>query len=78
MPAKKIIDAVASTLAVIGSSMATAVAGPMPGSTPTAVPSAQPTKAHSRLTGVPAVTKPCISWFQISITATRFVSGLAG
>jgi hypothetical protein len=55
MPAKKIIEAVASTLAVIGSSMATVPAGPMPGSTPTAVPSAQPTKAHSRLIGVPAV-----------------------
>ena len=58
MPAKKIIDAVASTLAVIGSNMATAVAGPIPGSTPTAVPRAQPTKAHNRLTGVPAVAKP--------------------
>ena len=66
------IDAVALTCEVIGSSMATAVAGPMPGSTPTAVPSAQPTKAHSRLMGVPAVAKPCISWFRISITASRF------
>jgi hypothetical protein len=44
MPEKKIIDAVMSTLAVIGSSIATATAGPMPGSTPTAVPSAQPTR----------------------------------
>src|SRR3954469_9221486 len=59
MPAKKIIDAVMSTLAVIGSSMATATAGPMPGSTPTAVPSTQPTKAHSRLIGLIAVAKPC-------------------
>jgi len=31
MPAKKIIDAVGSTFSVIGSSIATAVAGPMPG-----------------------------------------------
>ena len=38
MPAKKIIEAVASTFSVIGSSMATAVAGPWPGNTPTAVP----------------------------------------
>src|SRR3954451_3946211 len=59
MPAKKIMDAVMSTLAVIGSSMATATAGPMPGSTPTAVPSTQPTKAHSRLIGLIAVAKPC-------------------
>src|SRR6187455_1734711 len=59
MPAKKIIDAVMSTLAVMGSSMATATAGPIPGSTPTAVPSTQPTKAHSRLTGLIAVAKPC-------------------
>jgi hypothetical protein len=44
MPAKKIIEAVMSTLAVMGSSMATATAGPMPGSTPTAVPSTQPTR----------------------------------
>jgi hypothetical protein len=38
MPAKKIIDAVGSTCAVIGSSMATVTAGPRPGSTPMAVP----------------------------------------
>src|SRR5215204_2505842 len=59
MPAKKIIEAVMSTLAVIGSNMATATAGPMPGSTPTAVPRTQPMKAHSRLTGLIAVAKPC-------------------
>jgi hypothetical protein len=70
MPAKKIIDAVGSTLRVIGSSIATAVAGPMPGSTPTAVPSVQPTSAHSRLTGVPAVAKPPSSCVQISVTAS--------
>src|SRR5678815_4120013 len=67
MPAKKIIDAVGSTLLVIGSSIATAVAGPMPGSTPTAVPIVQPSSAQSRLIGVAAVAKPCISWFQRSI-----------
>ena len=58
MPAKKIMEAVASTWVVMGNSMATAVAGPMPGNTPTAVPNAQPTKAHNRFTGVPAVMKP--------------------
>ena len=58
MPAKKIIEAVTSTLAVMGSSMATATAGPMPGSTPTAVPSTQPTKHHSRLVTVSADAKP--------------------
>ena len=58
MPAKKIIEAVGSTCAVIGSSIATVTAGPSPGSTPIAVPSAQPTKAHSRLIGVAAVAKP--------------------
>ena len=52
MPAKKIIEAVGSTCAVIGSSIATVTAGPRPGSTPMAVPTAQPTKAHSRLIGV--------------------------
>src|SRR4029453_14961641 len=69
MPAKKIIDAVGSTLAVIGSSIATAVAGPIPGSTPTAVPIVQPSNAQSRLTGVPAVRNPWRSWFQRSIMA---------
>jgi hypothetical protein len=68
MPAKKIIDAVMSTLAVIGSSMATATAGPMPGSTPTAVPSTQPTRAHSRLAGVIATAKPCSRAFRMSMS----------
>src|SRR4051812_6843239 len=67
MPAKKIMDAVISTFAVIGSSIATATAGPMPGSTPTAVPSTQPTKAHSRLTGVIAVAKPPMSALKMSM-----------
>src|SRR5574337_428611 len=69
MPAKKIIDAVASTFSVIGSSIATAVAGPIPGSTPTAVPMLQPNSAHSRLTGVAAVAKPCIRLFRMSIAS---------
>ena len=78
MPAKKIIDAVTSTRVVIGSSMATATAGPMPGSTPTAVPSAQPNSAHSRLMGVAAVAKPPIRASNSSIRATPFASGQAG
>src|SRR5205085_12685144 len=68
MPAKKIIEAVMSTFAVMGSSMATATAGPMPGSTPTAVPSTQPTKAHNRLIGVIAVAKPCRREAKMSIS----------
>src|SRR5688572_6204557 len=67
MPANMIIDAVGSTCAVSGSSIATASAGPMPGSTPTAVPTRQPTKAHSRLIGEAAVAKPPSSEFQVSI-----------
>ncbi|MNS80846.1 hypothetical protein D3C72_1145430 [compost metagenome] len=67
MPEKKIIEAVMSTLPVIGSSMATATAGPMPGSTPTAVPRAQPMRHHSRLMGVIAAAKPVISALKISI-----------
>src|SRR5689334_7710916 len=70
MPEKKIIEAVISTLAVIGSSIATATAGPMPGSTPTAVPRAQPTRHHSRLTGVIAAAKPLISALRMSMPAT--------
>ena len=61
MPAKKIIEEVGSTWPVIGSSIATVTAGPSPGSTPIAVPSTQPTKAHSRLTGVAAVAKEAIA-----------------
>src|SRR3954451_582761 len=68
MPEKKIIEAVMSTLPVIGSSMATATAGPMPGSTPTAVPRAQPTRHQSRLTGVIAVAKPAIRALKISMS----------
>lgn len=49
------MEAVGSTFKVIGSSIATAVAGPMPGSTPTAVPKAQPSSAYNKLIGVPAV-----------------------
>src|SRR6476659_234763 len=67
MPAKKISEAGESTFSVIGNNIATAVAGPMPGSTPTAVPIVQPSSAHSRLIGVPAVRKPCSSWFQMSM-----------
>src|SRR5688572_29589271 len=68
MPAKKIIDDVTSTWVVMGSSMATATAGPMPGRTPTAVPSTQPTKAHNRFAGVIAVAKPCRSALRMSMS----------
>src|SRR5437868_6142755 len=68
MPEKKIIEAVMSTLPVIGSSMATATAGPMPGSTPTAVPRAQPTRHQSRFAGVIAAAKPCINALKISMS----------
>ena len=66
MPAKKIMDAVGSTCAVMGKSMATVTAGPKPGSTPMAVPSAQPTNAQSKLMGVPAVANPESRLFQVS------------
>src|SRR6478752_9499582 len=68
MPEKKIIEAVTSTLPVMGSSIATATAGPMPGSTPTAVPRAQPTRHQRRLTGVIASAKPCINALKMSMS----------
>src|SRR5690606_37271218 len=80
MPAKKIIEAVGYTCAVMGSSMATVTAGPKPGNTPMAVPSAQPARAHSRLMGVPAVAKPPMSWVRMSdITRSicKYVAGAA-
>ena len=43
---------------MIGSSSATVMAGPMPGSTPTAVPTITPIRASSRLIGVAAVANP--------------------
>src|SRR5690606_6502250 len=49
------------TVKVIGSSSATVIAGPMPGSTPTRVPSVTPTSAYSRLTGVIAAANPSSS-----------------
>src|SRR4051794_19586151 len=78
MPAKKIIEAVGSTFNVIGSSIATAVAGPIPGSTPMAVPIGKRRSAHIRLTGGPAVTNPCSSWFQMSMDRFRSEPAAAG
>jgi hypothetical protein len=54
----------------MGSSIATAVAGPMPGNTPMAVPIAQPIKHHIKLMGVAAVIKPCIKRLSKSIKST--------
>ena len=49
---------VGSSANVIGSSSATAIEEPRPGSTPTAVPRKQPINAHSRFIGVSAMAKP--------------------
>src|SRR3954469_5960927 len=68
MPAKKIIDAVMSTLAVIGSSIATATAGPMPGSTPTGVPSTQPKKHPGGCETDGACEKPVRSELRMSMS----------
>ena len=58
IPASMIIAPVGSSPYVIGSSRATVMAGPIPGSTPTAVPTVTPISASSRLIGVAAVAKP--------------------
>src|SRR5579875_358570 len=50
--------AVGSSENVTGSSSATAIDDPSPGSTPTAVPRRQPTTTQSRLAGVSAPAKP--------------------
>jgi hypothetical protein len=62
------MEAVMSTLAVIGSSIATATAGPIPGSTPIAVPRAQPTRHHSRLLMLSAEAKPPINELKMSMS----------
>ena len=54
---------------MIGSSRATVIAGPMPGSTPTTVPSTTPSSAQSRFSGVSAVAKPSSSRPRDSIRA---------
>src|SRR6476469_5410555 len=61
MPANMMNAAVGSSVYVIGSSRATVIAGPMPGSTPTAVPRVTPTSAYSRYRGCRAVAKPSSS-----------------
>jgi hypothetical protein len=48
-------------LSTIGSSIASAPAGPMPGSTPITVPRMAPMKANSRFWGCSAVSNPPIS-----------------
>src|SRR5688572_12444553 len=67
MPAKMIRAAVGSSVYVNGSSNATVIAGPMPGSTPTAVPSVTPSSAYSRYSGCAAVAKPSSSMVMLSI-----------
>src|SRR5688500_18169505 len=58
MPANRMNAPVGSNAYVTGSSRATAIAGPMPGSTTIAVPSRTPIAENSRLAGVSALPKP--------------------
>src|SRR3954447_20561800 len=58
MPASMIMAETGSSVNEIGSSMATVVTGPMPGSTPTSVPSRTPTKQYKRFWNVSATSKP--------------------
>src|SRR5690606_4881702 len=54
---------------VTGSSKAMVSAGPMPGNMPMAVPSIDPIRAHSKLVGVSATSKPCSNSPSVSITS---------
>jgi hypothetical protein len=58
MPANMMNACVGSMPLVTGSSSATAIAGPMPGSTPTKVPRNTPRAAYRRLVGVKAACSP--------------------
>src|SRR6478735_4276308 len=69
MPASMIIALVGSRPYVIGSSKATVMAGPMPGSTPTAVPTTTPISASSRFIGVAAVAKPSTRNWRFSMSS---------
>src|SRR6185436_4313578 len=68
MPANMMIAPVASSEKVSGSSSATVIAGPIPGSTPTAVPSSTPITAYIRFIGVAASAKPCSSQLKLSMS----------
>src|SRR6476620_12113958 len=52
----------------MGSSSATGIAGPIPGSTPTAVPSSTPMTAYNRFIGVAASPNPWISQSRFSMS----------
>jgi hypothetical protein len=58
MPANMMKAAVGSSENVTGSSSATAMADPRPGTTPTAVPRRAPISTQRRLMGVRALAKP--------------------
>ena len=60
---------VGSSFTVSGISMATVSAGPTPGNTPINVPSMTPRKPQSKLIGVSAILKPCISEVKVSTMA---------
>src|SRR5688572_3467294 len=60
MPASMISAPTGGRLNVIGSSMAMAASGPMPGSTPTSVPTNTPMKQYIRLIGEIAVLNPSV------------------
>ena len=66
MPANMISAPVGSSFTVSGISIATVNAGPTPGKTPMKVPSMTPMKPQSKLSGVSAMLKPCISKPKVS------------
>src|SRR6476659_191875 len=68
MPANMMNAALGLTLYVTGSSSATVIAGPIPGSTPTAVPNSTPITAYIRFIGVAASAKPCSSQLKLSMS----------
>src|SRR5918994_1319061 len=70
MPANMMNEPVGSRLYVTGSSSATVIAGPIPGSTPMTVPSVTPISANSRFCGVRAWAKPSTSWENAPIYST--------
>src|SRR5215213_5528935 len=72
MPANMMNALAGSRANVTGSSNATVIAGPRPGSTPTAVPSSTPTSAYNRFIGVAAVLNPSRSEDQTSISEHPF------
>ena len=78
MPASMISAASGCSVNEIGSSMATVVTGPIPGSTPITVPSRTPMKQYAVFCSVKATANPSPKFEMTSIARYRLGQMLSG